>query len=41
MVNLSSAMAVQFAAVVKEMTEQVQKMGPNPLRDGQKEAFNG
>lgn len=34
MVNLSSAMAIQFAEHVEEMTKRVQELGPNPLRDG-------
>jgi len=33
MVNLSSAMAIQFAESVEEMTKKVQELGPNPLRD--------
>lgn len=33
MVNLSSAMAIQFAEHVEEMTKKVQELGPNPLRD--------
>lgn len=33
MVNLSSAMAVQFAGAVEQMTEEVRELGPNPLRD--------
>jgi coenzyme F420-reducing hydrogenase delta subunit len=33
MVNLSSAMAVRFAEVVEEMTNAVQELGPNPLRE--------
>jgi len=33
MVNLSSAMAVQFAEHVREMTEKVRELGPNPLRE--------
>jgi F420-non-reducing hydrogenase iron-sulfur subunit len=33
MVNLSSAMAAQFAAAVEEMTETVRALGPNPLQD--------
>lgn len=33
MVNLSSAMAARFAAVVEEMTETVRSLGPNPLQD--------
>jgi len=32
MFNLSSAMAGQFAAIATEMTEQVEALGPNPLR---------
>lgn len=32
MFNLSSAMAVQFAEYVREMTETVRKLGPSPLR---------
>ena len=32
MFNLSSAMAVQFAEYVRQMTETVRKLGPNPLR---------
>lgn len=35
MVNLSSAMAVQFAEAVEAMTETVRELGPNPLRDAQ------
>ena len=35
MVNLSSAMAVQFAEVVGEMTSEIQELGPNPLRKTQ------
>lgn len=35
MVNLSSAMAVQFAETVQEMTEAVCELGPNPLRDAE------
>jgi hypothetical protein len=33
MVNLSAAMGAQFAEAVKEMTEKVRELGPNPLRD--------
>ncbi len=33
MVHLSSAMAGQFAATTKEMTEKVEALGPNPLRE--------
>jgi coenzyme F420-reducing hydrogenase delta subunit len=32
MVNMSSAMAVQFAEAVQEMTEAIRELGPNPLR---------
>lgn len=35
MVNLSSAMAVQFAEYVREMTEKIRALGPNPLRNTQ------
>jgi coenzyme F420-reducing hydrogenase delta subunit len=35
MVNLSSAMAVPFAEVVREMTEKIRELGPNPLRNAQ------
>ncbi len=31
MFNLSSAMAVQFAEFVREMTEKIRELGPNPL----------
>ena len=34
MVNLSSAMAIQFAGYVEEMTEKIRELGPNPLREG-------
>lgn len=33
MINLSSAMAVQFAEAVVDMTQDVQGLGPNPLQD--------
>lgn len=33
MVNMSSAMAVQFAEAVESMTQRVRELGPNPLRD--------
>jgi F420-non-reducing hydrogenase iron-sulfur subunit len=32
MVNMSSAMAVQFADAVEDMTEKIRQLGPNPLR---------
>lgn len=34
MLNLSSAMAAPFADAVKEMTKEIRKIGPNPLRRG-------
>jgi coenzyme F420-reducing hydrogenase delta subunit len=32
MYNMSSAMAVQFAAAAKEMSEQIAELGANPLK---------
>jgi coenzyme F420-reducing hydrogenase delta subunit len=32
MFNMSAAMAGQFVEASTEMTEQVEKLGPNPLR---------
>jgi coenzyme F420-reducing hydrogenase delta subunit len=32
MVNMSSAMAVQFAEEVEDMTEKIRTLGINPLR---------
>lgn len=32
MFNISSAMAGGFAEAAREMTEQVKKIGPNPIR---------
>jgi hypothetical protein len=32
MINISSAMAGQFAAAAEEITAEVEKLGPNPLR---------
>ena len=32
MFHMSSAMAGQFAAAASEMTEQIEALGPNPLR---------
>ena len=37
MVNLSSAMGAQFAEVVTEVTERVRRLGPNPLRNRNKQ----
>jgi coenzyme F420-reducing hydrogenase delta subunit len=33
MVNISSAMGIQFAAIAEEMTAEIAKLGPNPLRE--------
>ena len=33
MFNLSSAMAGQFVDATKEMTEKIEALGPNPLRE--------
>lgn len=33
MVNMSSAMAVQFAEAVEDMTAKVRELGANPLQD--------
>jgi coenzyme F420-reducing hydrogenase delta subunit len=32
MLNLSSAMGVQFAEMTREMVERINELGPNPLR---------
>lgn len=32
MYNLSSAMAGKFVEVANEMTQQITKLGPNPIR---------
>ncbi len=32
MVNISSAMGAQFAELVTEMSEQLKRLGPSPLR---------
>ena len=37
MFNLSSAMAGRFAEAAKEMTQQVEALGPNPLRKRMKD----
>jgi coenzyme F420-reducing hydrogenase delta subunit len=34
MVNMSSAMAVQFVEAIEDMTETVRELGSNPLKDG-------
>jgi F420-non-reducing hydrogenase iron-sulfur subunit len=33
MINLSSAMGGSFADATREMTEKVEALGPNPLRE--------
>lgn len=33
MFNMSSAMAGEFAQAAMEMSEQIKKLGPSPLRD--------
>jgi len=33
MINVSAAMAGQFAWSAAELTEEIRQMGPNPLRD--------
>jgi hypothetical protein len=33
MVNISSAMGIQFATIAEEMTAEVIKLGPNPLKE--------
>ena len=33
MINVSSAMGGQFAWSAAEMTEEIKRIGPNPLRD--------
>ncbi|MBN1304650.1 MAG: hydrogenase iron-sulfur subunit [Anaerolineales bacterium] len=38
MFNLSAAMAGQFVEMANEMTEQIKVLGPNPLRNSQKES---
>jgi coenzyme F420-reducing hydrogenase delta subunit len=33
MYNMSSAMATQFVQASNEMLEQIEKLGPNPLKE--------
>jgi len=40
MVNLSAAMAGQFAASTTEMAAEIEQLGPNPLRLNGNEADN-
>ena len=37
MINISSAMGGQFADAATEMTEQMTKLGPSPLRETEDE----
>jgi coenzyme F420-reducing hydrogenase delta subunit len=37
MINLSSAMGGSFAEAMKEITEKVEALGPNPLRERMKD----
>jgi coenzyme F420-reducing hydrogenase delta subunit len=32
MVNVSAAMGIQFASITAELTEEIRRMGPNPLK---------
>jgi len=32
MVNVSAAMGVQFASITAELTEEIRRMGPNPIK---------
>jgi coenzyme F420-reducing hydrogenase delta subunit len=34
MINVSSAMGIEFAQLAKEMTEQIIEIGPSPLKNG-------
>jgi len=36
MYNLSAAMGQRFAEIVKDGTEKIKKLGPSPMKDGQK-----
>ncbi len=40
MLNVSSAMAVQFAEAVENLTEEIRQLGPNPLADEQRPTTN-
>ena len=33
MINVSAAMAGQFAFSAAEMTEEIKRLGPNPIKD--------
>jgi coenzyme F420-reducing hydrogenase delta subunit len=41
MINLSSAMGGRFTEAAKEMTEKVEALGPNPLRERMRDAGCG
>jgi len=32
MVNVSAAMGIQFASITAELTEEIRRMGPNPIK---------
>jgi F420-non-reducing hydrogenase iron-sulfur subunit len=36
MVNLSSAMGGRFAALATEISDEIERLGPNPLKEGRK-----
>ena len=38
MYNLSAGMGVRFAEIVREMTEKIRKLGPNPIRVAREKA---
>lgn len=41
MINVSSAMGGQFAYLASEMTSDIQKLGPNPLRREKRDSIDG
>ena len=41
MVNLSDSMAVEFVREMREMTETIRRLGPNPLRDAEQGESRG
>ena len=41
MINISSAMGGQFAYLASEMTSDIQGLGPNPLRNDERESRDG
>ena len=34
MYNLSASEGIKFAEIAKEMTEQIKKLGPSPIKEG-------